>query len=75
MRLKTLLRSNLVPSGLDLAMEWLAIDADGIDEPTVWLDQRSDTQMVIIDTFQRVRPASGGNSVVWRQLLFPVGDN
>ena len=63
-RLQALLKNGQAPQSLHLAMEWPALDEGGLDDLENWLDRYSSTaRLIIIDTFQRVRPASSGDSV------------
>ena len=64
-RLQTLLKSSdQMPSRLHLAMEWPPLDEGGLEELELWLQRYASTaRLIIIDTFQRIRPAGSGDSV------------
>ena len=62
-RLKKLLRDAPVPDRLHLTTEWPALDEGGLEDLEKWLRRHAYTRLIIIDTFQRVKPSSDGSSV------------
>lgn len=51
-----------IPDGLQIVYEWLPLDRGGIDALDRWMDEHPDTRVIGIDTLQRVRSSTKGNS-------------
>jgi len=61
-RAKRLLADKPLPSGCKFAVDWPRIDEGGVEYLELWLQRNPATRMVIIDTFQKIKPSRGHNS-------------
>jgi len=48
------------PERYHLATEWPRLDVGGLDALEAWIDNHTDTRLVILDTLATVRPTAGG---------------
>src|SRR5260370_42652378 len=48
--------SELAPKGLSRATEWPRMDEGGHDQLRAWLEDHPSARLVLIDTWQRVKP-------------------
>ena len=64
-RMKRLLCGEKPPARLDFSTEWPATDKGGLDHLTVWAAAHEGAGMIIIDTLQKIRPATKKNSGIY----------
>jgi RecA-family ATPase len=76
-RLKTLLKDGPVPESLFLSVKWSRLDSRGLDDLEFWLKHHPGARLVIIDTYQRIRPKHLRNADTYEndyRSLAPVVD-
>ncbi len=61
-RMKRLLCGDKPPSRLHFSTEWPASDQGGLDHLAEWVKDQQGAGMIIIDTLQKIRPATKKNS-------------
>ena len=54
-RMRAVLQGAPAPPRLTLTCSWPAADDGGLDELERWMDDRPETRLVLIDTFEKVR--------------------
>ncbi|MBS0556768.1 MAG: AAA family ATPase [Acidobacteria bacterium] len=54
-------------NGLHYTTEWPRMDRDGLAHLGAWLDEHSETRLVIIDTLGRFRPPENGRGSAYQQ--------
>ncbi len=57
------------PSNLTLACDWPRLDQGGLERLDAWIAAHPDCRLVVIDTFQKVRPARNGSNVYEEDYL------
>ena len=55
-RMRKMLQGQAVPDGLWLVYRWLPFDMGGLQALGEWLDEHTAVKMVVVDTFEHVRP-------------------
>jgi hypothetical protein len=61
-RLRMLLGEDCPPEGLYIETEWERLDRGGIERLEAWLQEHSDTRLVVIDVWTRLRPFAQNHS-------------
>jgi len=62
-RLGMMLHGEPAPDGLHLATAWPRLDQGGLQHLEAWLDEHQDARLVIVDTFQKLRPPQDGRGL------------
>jgi hypothetical protein len=75
-RLRILLAGSVEPRGLHFTVDWPRADEGGIEDLDGWIEQHSDTRLVIIDTLARFKPRGTGRRTQYdedRDAVDPLG--
>lgn len=62
-RLSVLLAGEAAPETLHLMCDWPRLDAGGMERLDSWIEQHPDCRLVVIDTFQKIRPKRAGGNI------------
>jgi hypothetical protein len=60
-QLRLLLGDDQAPRGLHIETEWERLDEGGLERLTNWLDEHTNTRLVLVDVWTRIRPTTRDN--------------
>lgn len=61
-RLRKQLAGSAPPPLLHFRLNWRPLDQGGLEDLSEWLEQYDDARLVVLDTFQRIRPEQTGRN-------------
>jgi len=66
-RLDKALMGKPKPERLHFALEWLPVDQGGDEQFDAWMEMHPDTKLIVVDTFEIVRPTENKSENVYRK--------
>lgn len=73
-RAEKILMGERAPKGVHLVYDWPQFTNGGVEALSQWMDEHSNTRLIVIDTLERVRPTRRGNGNIYAEDYAAVKD-